>query len=158
MKSKTFDYRKVPDHTIPRKRWMKRPLLQVTLFNGTQRKQVVCLVDSGADECLFHASIGRRLGIDIESGRYKRFDGIAGSLEAYMHMIEIQIQDSPERVEIEAGLPNQTASMRFWDKRDFLKISGFALIVTAGRLKSPAVRSLRCIGRNKAPVKRSHFH
>ena len=103
MKSKSFDYRKVPDHTIPRKRWMKRPLLQVTLFNGTQRKQVVCLVDSGADECLFHASIGRRLGIDIESGRYKKFDGIAGSLEAYMHLIEIQVQDFPERVEIEAG-------------------------------------------------------
>lgn len=103
MKPKTFDYRKVPDHTIPRKRWIKRPLLQVTLFNGIQRKQVICLVDSGADECLFHASIGRRLGIDIESGRYKRFDGIAGSLEAYMHLIELQIQDFPERVEIEAG-------------------------------------------------------
>lgn len=103
MKSKTFDYRKVPDHTMPRKRWMKRPLLQVTLFNGTKHKQVVCLVDSGADECLFHASIGRRLGIDIESGRYKRFDGIAGSLEAYIHVIEIQIQDLPERVQIAAG-------------------------------------------------------
>jgi hypothetical protein len=103
MKSKSFDYRKVPDHTIPRKRWMKRPLLQVTLFNRTKHKQVVCLVDSGADECLFHASIGRRLGIDIESGRYKRFDGIAGSLEAYIHVIEIQIQDLPERVQIAAG-------------------------------------------------------
>ena len=103
MKSKSFDYRKIPNHAIPRRRWIKRPMLQVTLFNGTQRKQVVCLVDSGADECLFHASIGRRLGIDIESGRYKRFDGIAGSLEAYLHVIEIQIQDLPERVQIEAG-------------------------------------------------------
>ncbi|PYS85797.1 MAG: hypothetical protein DMF70_03600 [Acidobacteria bacterium] len=103
MTSRSFDYRRIPDHTIPRKRWMKRPMLQVTLLNGTQRKQVVCLLDSGADECLFHASIGRRLGIDIESGRHKRFDGIAGSLEAYMHMIEIQIQDFPGLVEIEVG-------------------------------------------------------
>ena len=74
MKSKNFDYRKVPDHTIPRKRWIKRPMLQVTLFNGMKHKQVVCLVDSGAS-----------------------------SIEAYMHSIEIQIQDFPERLKIEAG-------------------------------------------------------
>jgi hypothetical protein len=103
MKSKSFDYRKVPDHTIPRKRWIKRPMLQVTLFNGMKHKQVVCLVDSGSDECLFHASIGRGLGIDIEGGTYKEFDGIASSIEAYMHSIEIQIQDFPERLKIEAG-------------------------------------------------------
>ena len=57
-------------------------MLQVTLFNGTKRKQIVCLVDSGADECLFHASIARSSGIDVGSGRYKVFDGIAGSIEA----------------------------------------------------------------------------
>ena len=103
MKSKSFDYRKIPNHAIPRKRWIKRPMLQVTLFNGLKRKQVICLVDSGADESLFHSSIGRDLGIDIESGRHKEFDGIAGNLTAYMHLIELQIQDFPERIKIEAG-------------------------------------------------------
>src|SRR5947208_11940848 len=103
MKSKTFDYRRIPNLTIPRKRWIKRPLLQVTLSNGTKRQQVVCLLDSGADESLFHASIGRSLGIDVESGTYMKFDGIVGSIEAYMHPIEIQIQDFPERVTIQAG-------------------------------------------------------
>jgi hypothetical protein len=99
MTSKSFDYRRIPDHTLPRKRWMKRPMLQVTLFNGTKRQQIVCF----ADECLFHASIARSLGIDVESGRYKEFDGIAGSIEAYIHPVEIQIQDFAERVKIEAG-------------------------------------------------------
>ena len=46
----------------------------------------------GADECLFHASIARSLGIDVGSGRLKIFDGIAGSIEAYMLRIEIEIQ------------------------------------------------------------------
>jgi hypothetical protein len=137
---------------------MKRPLLQVTLFNGTQRKQVICLVDSGADECLFHASIGRRLGIDIESGRYKRFDGIAGSLEAYIHVIEIQIQDLPERVPIEAGFTESDGVDAILGQAGFLKISEFVLIVIAGGLKSAAVRNLRCVGRNKAPVERSYLH
>ena len=103
MKSKTFDYRRIPNLSTPRKRWIKRPLLQVTLFNGIKQKQIVCLVDSGADECLFHASIGRSLGIDVESGRHMTFGGISGSIDAYMHPIELQIQDFPERVEIEAG-------------------------------------------------------
>jgi hypothetical protein len=103
MKSKSFDYRKIPNHAVPRKRWIKRPMLQVTFVNGTKRHQIVCLVDSGADECLFHASVGRSSGLDLQSGRYKKFDGIAGSIEAYVHPIELQVQDVPERVMIDAG-------------------------------------------------------
>src|SRR6266853_1191613 len=103
MKSKSFDYRKIPNHAIPRRRWVKRPMLQVTLFNGTKHQQIVSPADSGADECVFHASIGRSLGIDLESGTRIVLDGIAGSIEAYMHPIEIQIQDFPERVKIEAA-------------------------------------------------------
>lgn len=104
MKTKTFDYRKIPNHQLPKKRWIKRPMLQVTLSNGGRRQHVVCLVDSGADECLFHCSIGQRLGIvDFKSGIYRKFDGIAESVEAYMHPIRLQIQDFPESVEIYAG-------------------------------------------------------
>ena len=103
MKSKSFDYRKIPNHMVPRKRWIKRPMLQLTLFNGVRHQQVVCLLDSGADECLFHASIAESLGIDVESGRRKEFAGIAGSIEAYMHPVEIQVQSFPERVKIEVA-------------------------------------------------------
>jgi predicted aspartyl protease len=78
-------------------------MLQVTLSSGTNRQQVICLVDSGADDCLFHSSIGRRLGIDVETGEYKKFDGIADSIDAYMHTIEIQIQDFPDVVTVEVG-------------------------------------------------------
>lgn len=60
-------------------------------------------MDSGADDCLFHASVGRSLGIDVGSGRRKILGGIAGSIEAYIHPIEIQVQDFDERVAIEAG-------------------------------------------------------
>ena len=78
-------------------------MLQITMFNGMNRQQVVCLVDSGADECPFHASIGRHLGIHVSSGLFKKFDGIADSIDAYMHTIEIQVQDFEERVKIQAG-------------------------------------------------------
>ncbi len=101
---KTFDYRRIPNYELPRKRWIKRPLLQVTLSNGMKRQQVVCLLDSGADECLFHDSIAHRLGIeDLKTGIFRRFEGIAGGVDAYMHPIRLQIQDFPESVEIYAG-------------------------------------------------------
>jgi hypothetical protein len=104
MKTKTFDYRKVPNFQLPKKRWIKRPELQVTLSNGTKKQQIICLVDSGADECLFHCSIAQLLGIvDFKTGIYRKFDGIADSIVAYMHPIRLQIQDFPESVEIYAG-------------------------------------------------------
>src|SRR6266545_4034748 len=109
MKSKTFDYRKIPNLTIPRKRWIKRPMLQVTLFVGPKHQQIVCLVDSGADECLFHSSIGKSLGIDLEKGRRVTFAGISGTLDAYMHTIELQVQDFPDRVRVEAGFTDSDA-------------------------------------------------
>ena len=103
MKSRSFDYRKIPNYLVPRQRWIKRPMLQVTLFNGMKRQQVVCLVDSGADDCVFHSSLGRSLGIDLEGGEPKRYNGIAGSVEAYIHRIEIQVQGFEERVNLLAG-------------------------------------------------------
>ena len=102
---KRFDYRKIPDYTLPRRQWVKRPMLQVTLFNGERRQTVISLVDSGADDCLFHSSIGDRLGIDVESGQLKSYEGIAEGhpIDAYLHIIELQVQDFSERISIQAG-------------------------------------------------------
>jgi len=135
MKSKSFDYRKVPDHTITRKRWIKRPMLQVTIFSGMKGKQVICLVDSGADECLFHASLGRSLGLNVEGGRYKQFDGIASSVEAYMHPIEIQVQDFPERLKIEAGFTESDGVDAILGQAGSLKTLECVLSVTDGELR-----------------------
>jgi len=76
---KRFDYRKIPDRTSPSKFWVKRPKLQVTLFNGSKRQVVISLVDSGADVCLFHSSIADRLGIDVKSVKPIVIDGIRAS-------------------------------------------------------------------------------
>jgi hypothetical protein len=39
----------------------------VRLINGARHKDVISLIDSGADLCLFHSDIGRMLGIEIEA-------------------------------------------------------------------------------------------
>jgi Aspartyl protease len=100
-----YKYRKIPDDTDPSKRWTARPILQVRLYYGPNRQDIRCLVDSGADDCLFHTSVGDRLGIDVQAGRLKRFAGIAAGhfVEAYMHALQMQIQGFSEKIDLEAG-------------------------------------------------------
>jgi hypothetical protein len=102
---KKFDYRKIPDHTKPKPLWFKRPMLQVTLFNGARSQVVISLIDSGADICLFHSSIADRLGIDLKSVDSINVDGIADKqpVKAYFHTVELQVQDFSEKIEIQAG-------------------------------------------------------
>src|SRR2546423_187306 len=88
-----FNYRKIPTAATPKKHWIKRPLLQATLFNGNKRTSVLCLVDSGADDCLFHASLAKLLDIDLKSGPEKEFSGIAKGypIKGYRHTVELQV-------------------------------------------------------------------
>ena len=99
-----FDYRKVPTAATPKKHWVKKPLLQVSLLNGGRRTNVVCLVDSGAEDCIFHSSIASLLGIDLKSGTLKSFTGIAKGhpIDGYLHTVELQVYGMTERVSIDA--------------------------------------------------------
>lgn len=106
-----FKYKKIPDLEHPSRKWVSRPYLHVTLFYGANKRRVLSLVDSGADYCLFHASVAAELGIDLKSGWLKDFGGIAAgqAVQAYMHTIRIEIQGFAERVEIEAGFADSDA-------------------------------------------------
>ena len=101
-----YKYRKIPDDSDPSKRWIARPILQVRLYYGTKHQDIRCLVDSGADDCLFHSSVGEVLGIDVQAGRVKRFAGIAAGqfVDAYMHTIQMQIQGFSEKIDQKRAL------------------------------------------------------
>ena len=100
-----FTYRKEPNPTIPTKQWIKRPKLQVRLFNAGRHVDLICLVDSGADDCMFHSSVAALLDIDVPTGRYKPYGGIAAGhvVDAYLHPIELQVYGFPDRVSIAAA-------------------------------------------------------
>lgn len=61
-----FRYTDIQNHQDPQTPF-RRPYLIVRLISGNRHKDVVSLVDSGADVCLFHSDIGRMLGIEIEA-------------------------------------------------------------------------------------------
>jgi hypothetical protein len=71
-----------------------RPLLDIRLSVGNKFQDVAALVDSGADRCLFHADIGRILGLDIEAGTPYEFEGVvSGAVQiGYIHRIHLVVK------------------------------------------------------------------
>jgi predicted aspartyl protease len=98
-----FPYIKTPQ-SDPRKKWISRPIIPVTLFGPKGDIRVDALIDSGADKCLFNAEIGREIGLEIEKGEKEIFSGIeGGKIIAYLHKIKLQIIGIDMTIEIEAG-------------------------------------------------------
>ena len=92
-----FDYRKfnsTPSEAFPRRRSASRPVLPIQLINGQNKVRYFAIIDSGADFCVFHASIGEIIGLTVESGKLQQFSGVSGQqqqLTAYFHDIQIEV-------------------------------------------------------------------
>lgn len=98
-----FPYFKTPRED-PRKRWISRPIIPVTLFGPKGSINIDALIDSGADRCLFNSQIGKEIGLEIEKGEREIFSGIeGGKLLAYLHKIHLQIIGINKIIEIIAG-------------------------------------------------------
>ncbi|MEA1872222.1 MAG: hypothetical protein U9M91_02365 [Chloroflexota bacterium] len=90
-----FDYRKFPaepSEAFPRRFSAIRPVIPVTLINDGKRVKYLCIIDSGADLCIFHAEIGEQIGVEVEKGKLLDFYGIyARKMKAYFHDIRIGV-------------------------------------------------------------------
>jgi hypothetical protein len=87
-----FRYTDIQNHQDPQ-RPFRRPYVIVRLINGDIHKDVISLIDSGADLCLFHSDIGRMVGIQIEAAPPLAFQGVSGTKEvAYLHRILLVVR------------------------------------------------------------------
>lgn len=92
-----FKYQKFPidpkNSPFPNKINALRPVIKIEFDNPTRGKfSYFVLVDSGADYCMFHASIGESLGLNIKSGKPLIFYGTSGEpQQAYFHKITFKI-------------------------------------------------------------------
>jgi hypothetical protein len=87
----------------------QRPYLIVRLIHGAKHKDVISLVDSGADLCLFHSDIGTMLGIDMKSGSELAFQGVSGAREiAYIHRVSLTVKGLSS-ISLDAGFTDSMA-------------------------------------------------
>ena len=97
-----FPYTKVPVTDIYGKEIGEayRPIVSLTLFYGTKKLNVLGLVDTGADECLFPGEFARLLGHDLTKGKPRTFAGIGGAITGYLHQTDVKLGPYKFRVNI----------------------------------------------------------
>jgi hypothetical protein len=96
-------YRKLPDMTRPNG-YSLYPLLQVFVRHDVNMRPFLALVDSGASDCIFPASAGAVLGIDVPSGRPHKFYRLAmQEAPGFIHSIKLQVTGFNHWVDIDAG-------------------------------------------------------
>jgi hypothetical protein len=66
-----------PSAAFPNRRRVIRPVVRATLEYGGRTVDVLALVDSGADYCLFPESVGLALGIPLPNSNVAMFSGTA---------------------------------------------------------------------------------
>ncbi len=78
---------------VPNQTELLRPVIQIDFQTVKGSFGYAVLIDSGADYCLFHGSIGEQLGLDVKKGKVLGFYGTSGRNQvAYFHEITFAIQ------------------------------------------------------------------
>lgn len=91
-----FRYKKFPrdqsNNPFPHNKSALRPVVQIDFETDNGSFGYLVLIDSGADYCIFHASIGEQLGLNIKEGKELTFHGTSGEPQiAYFHKISFRI-------------------------------------------------------------------
>ena len=91
-----FKYYKFPNdptnNPFPSNTSAKRPVIRIDFDSTNGGFGYLVLLDSGADWCVFHASIGEKLGLVIKDGKEVTFKGTSGEdQKAYFHTIEFKV-------------------------------------------------------------------
>lgn len=95
-------YRKIDDETRSEGYWFY-PLLQVFIRHGINMRPVLALVDSGSSDCVFSASFGEVLGIDVQAGRPHQFHGFdLNAVRGFVHKVQLQVTGFDHWIEIDA--------------------------------------------------------
>jgi hypothetical protein len=89
-----FEFHKVPP-VDPQTSWIDKPLVGVDIFYGKNNISMLMLVDSGADDCIFHTAIANKLGIDLSNAKNVNVGGVAGSKVGKLAQVEYCLQVMP---------------------------------------------------------------
>jgi len=81
-----------PAPAFPNRTSIKRPMLQLSLHRGSKVVSTFAIVDSGADECIFPASLGMALGVPIPNPNVYVFSGTADQPQnAYFDNVRVAV-------------------------------------------------------------------
>ena len=91
---KPFPVKDVPGFKDIHSHWL--PVLMVAVIHRHKTsKRFEAIVDSGSPWCLFHAAVGRSIGVKIEKGEVGRLGGVirGASEPVYFHNVKIRFPE-----------------------------------------------------------------
>lgn len=90
-----FKYRKVavaPSQAFPKRKYVPRPIIPLSIIIGGKRLRYEALIDSGADYTIFPAALGLLAGLNIKEGKKESIMGVSGStMTVYFHHILVNV-------------------------------------------------------------------
>lgn len=97
-----FKYRQVvvdSSEAFPKRKYILRPIIPVSLIYNDRRLRFEALIDSGADYTIFPGGLGRMLGLNVESGKKDSIVGVSGdTITIYFHKITIEVGGLPFKI------------------------------------------------------------
>jgi len=83
-------YRKVPNGKGGFGYYAELPVnIALPTKNAPRSKRFGAIIDSGASRCIFHAEIGKAIGLNVSQGELEPTMGIAGPANTYLHDISL---------------------------------------------------------------------
>jgi hypothetical protein len=101
---------------------MWTPVLKVAIIIGhATSKRFEAVVDSGSAVCLFHAGIGKPLGLKLKDGERGDLGGVIGGVrrEVYYHKIKLKVM--ADIITITAGFCEQLSVAAILGRHGFFE-------------------------------------
>jgi hypothetical protein len=96
------------------------PFLNISLIcNHAESKRLEALVDSGASTCLFHSSIGRALGLKVESGKEGNLAGVIAKVTRKQYYHHVKIKWMGHMVAVYAGFSDDISALAVLGRSGF---------------------------------------
>jgi hypothetical protein len=95
-------------------------VLNVSLiYNHSETKRFEALVDSGAASCLFHAKIGRALGMKVETGKEGPLGGVLANKKGKLFFHDVKIKWMGHMINIYAGFSDELSTLAILGRNGF---------------------------------------
>lgn len=96
-----FPYLKLR-HQDPHQKFVLTPWIPVSFEAHDQKYEILALVDSGADYCIFDSSVATFLGVNVKNGHLEKTEGISGKEDIY-YFDNIWINAGGYQIKVRAG-------------------------------------------------------
>lgn len=87
----------------PNGKHFHRPVVDVEIFGPKNNINTLALLDSGADNCLFHLEYAKAIGIDLDKCKKSATTGVeGGKMEIYLTEVTIKVKGL-EKIKVPIG-------------------------------------------------------